>query len=380
MSGERVDSWLRRHPTVVDVVLAVGVAVLGVVVASGDPWSVVCAAVLPLPLAARRRQPVVCAALVLPAAFGQWLAIPHAGLLASDLAVLMAIHAAAGYGPRWAGRAGLAAGLLGAALAGVRWPLRADTSSLQHLTFAAFLGSTAVTAWALGALHRVRRERARLVEIERGQQARLTISAERARIAREMHDVVAHSLAVVIVQADGGWFAAESSPQAARASLATIGDTGRRAMGEMRRLLGVLREGQDGEQSSVPQPGFTDISQLVEETRASGLDVHLRLDQPGEPVEPGLGLVVYRIVQEGLTNVLKHAGQGARAQVAVRWDRDQLEIVIQDDGRGTTICPSSAGHGVVGMRERVAAYGGTVWLGPSPGGGHLVRARIPVLR
>jgi signal transduction histidine kinase len=232
----------------------------------------------------------------------------------------------------------------------------------------------------LGALHRVRRERARLLEIERGHQARLTISAERARIAREMHDVVAHSLAVVIAQADGGWFAAESSPQAARASLATIGDTGRRAMGEMRRLLGVLREGQDEEHSSVPQPGFTDITQLVEQIRASGLDVHLRLDQPRAPVEPGLGLVVYRIVQEGLTNVLKHAGQGARAQVAVRWDRDQLEIIIQDDGRGKTVRPGLPGHGVVGMRERVAAYGGAVWLGPRPEGGHIVHARIPALR
>ena len=377
VSGERIDSWLRRHAVVVDVALAAGVLALGVLVALGDRWSLVFAVLLPMPLAVRRLRPVGCAAIVLLVAFTQWLVIPDAGLLASDLAVLVAIHAATAYGPAWAGRMTLAAGLLGAVLGGVRWPLRPNASSLQHVLLALVLGSTVVTAWALGTVRRARRERTRLMEADRDHRARLAVSQERARIAREMHDVVAHSLAVMVAQANGGLFAAEASPQVARDSLATIGDTGRRALGEMRRLLEVLREDQDGVLSPAPQPGIADIAPLVDQVRSSGLDVELCLDTHGPQVEPGLGLVVYRIVQEGLTNVLKHAGPGARARVAVRGDRTVLEIVVHDDGRGTV--PSGCvGHGLVGMRERVAAYGGTVSLGPRPGGGYLVHARIPV--
>lgn len=377
VSGERLDSWLRRHVVVVDAGLAAGLMALGVLVPLGDRWSLVFAVLLPMPLAVRRLRPVGCAAMVVSAAFTQWLVIPEAGLLASDLAVLVAIHAATAYGPPRAGRVALAAGLLGALLGGVHWPLRPDASSSQHVLLALVLGSTAVTAWALGTLRRARQERTRLMEVERDHSARLAVARERARIAREMHDVVAHSLAVMVAQANGGLFAAEASPQVARDSLATIGDTGRRALGEMRRLLEVLREDRDVVPSPVPQPGIADIAPLVDRVGGSGLDVELCLESHGPQVEPGLGLVVYRIVQEGLTNVLKHAGPGARARVSVRGDRGQLEIVVQDDGRGQV--PSDrVGHGLVGMRERVAAYGGTVSAGSRPGGGYLVHARIPV--
>jgi signal transduction histidine kinase len=209
------------------------------------------------------------------------------------------------------------------------------------------------------------------------------VLAERTRIAREMHDVVAHSLAVVIAQADGGLYA--GTPEAGTTALTAIGDHARRALSETRRVLGVLRDGTapSGPSSpgglGAPQPGVDDLPGLVERIRTGGLKVDLKLDlPPGGSIEPGLSLVAYRIVQEGLTNVMKHAGTGACTEVVVRWGRRLLEIEVLDDGCGPSSLRPGSGYGVLGMRERVSAYGGTVTLAPRPGGGAALRARVPV--
>jgi signal transduction histidine kinase len=381
--GERLDSWLRGHERLVDVLVALvpaaGCVLFGLIVRA-DLAYFVFSLLLLSPLVLRRRQVMACCALVLCAGLAQWLTVRDStGALPADLAVPLAVHAAAAYGPRWAGRAALVAGLAGAVLGGLSWP-RLSVSAIPHVVFGAFLASTVVAAWAVGALRRVRRaealalaERARLLAVERDQRARLAVLAERTRIAREMHDIVAHSLAVVIAQADGGRYAAVASPAAGLSALATIGDCARQALGEIRRVLGVLRESPSAEPEP-PQPGLDDVPRLVDQVRACGLEIRLSIEPPLRPIEPGLSLVAYRIVQEGLTNVMKHAG-AAHAEVSVRGSTDELRIDVLDDGRSTGT-PGS-GHGMTGMRERAGAYGGTVTLRPRPGGGHVLSARIP---
>jgi len=385
MVSEQVESWLRRRPIVADAVVSVLLCSLDLLLQPGSGRALVFSALLAGSLALRRTWPVVCAGLVTVVAFAQWLVAPELGLVVADLAVPLAVHATAAYAPRWAARAMLAAGLTGAALGAFTWPPVADAPVESHALFAAAMAGFIVTGWALGGLRRVREERiaalterTRLLEVERDQKALLAVSAERTRIAREMHDVIAHSLAVVISQADGGRY---GGPEAARTALVTIGETGRRAMGETRRLLGLLRESPSPRGSAdplTPQPGLDDVPALVEQARADGLDVDLRLDPPPGPVGTGFGLAVYRIVQESLTNVVKHAGPAARARVEVHWAADELQLRIADDGRGATGGAGHSGHGIVGMAERAAAYGGTVRTGPGPIGGHEVYARIPL--
>ncbi|WP_370949563.1 sensor histidine kinase [Amycolatopsis sp. cg5] len=284
------------------------------------------------------------------------------GALPADLAVPIVVHAVAAYGPRWAANGALGFGLAGAALGGVSWP-QLPSSAEAHLLTGAFLASVVVAAWATGTLAGVRRKQAETLA------DRATL-LERARIAREMHDVVAHSLAVLIAQADGGRYA--TSPEARANALTTIATYGRQALAETRRALGVLRD----EPTTEPMPSLGDVPALVERVRSGGLGVKLDIEAPDE-VEPGLGLVAYRVVQEGLTNVIKHAGPGAKAEVAVRWGPERLEIDVLDDGRGA---PGTVkgGYGLVGMRERVNAYGGVVTLEPRPGGGRALTARIPL--
>ena len=190
---------------------------------------------------------------------------------------------------------------------------------------------------------------------------------------------MAHSLSVVVAQADGGRYAAASSPVAAERALATIAETGRTALTDMRRLLGVLRDDTAG--ATAPQPGVADLADLVARVRRSGLPVELH--EAGRPhaLEPGLGLAAYRIVQEALTNVLKHAGPATPTTVVLEWGDAALGVVVRDGGAPV---PSSAlprqdgvGHGVVGMRERAALYGGDVLVGPADDGGYAVQARLP---
>lgn len=204
----------------------------------------------------------------------------------------------------------------------------------------------------------------------------LAISDERARIAREMHDVVAHTLSIVVTQADGGRFAASKDPVKAVHALETIAEVSRAALTEMRGLLGILRES-DGDAELGPQPTLADIPALVSSVRDGGLEVSYVTTGTPRPLPIGAGLAAYRIVQEALTNVLKHAGPRTTAYVQLKWSSPGLDIVISDDGRGAAAL-ATGGTGIEGMRERATIFGGTLSAGPKRGGGYVVKARVPL--
>jgi len=207
--------------------------------------------------------------------------------------------------------------------------------------------------------------------------AALAAAAERARIAREMHDVVAHTLSVVVAQADGGRFAAKTDPEAALHTLDTIAEVSRSALTEMRALLGVLRDS-DGEAAMGPQPSLADIPVLVAAMREGGLNVSYVTTGTPRPLPIGAGLTLYRVAQESLTNVLKHAGPSPTAYVQLTWEDDSVGLVISDDGRGAAARGDGSGTGITGMHERVALFGGTLGVGPKAGGGFVVRAILPL--
>jgi signal transduction histidine kinase len=236
--------------------------------------------------------------------------------------------------------------------------------------------------WATGlALRRQRAQALRLrvladrLDREREERARAAVIEERTRIARELHDEIAHSVSVIAVQADAAEGALERDPGLAREPLAAIKTTARSALVEMRRLLGVLREAGEAPTLS-PPPGLAQLGVLVEQARRTGLVAELRVE--GQPVTlpAGLDATAYRIVQEGLTNVRKHAGP-AQVRVVVGYGMSDLELEVRDDGRGVR-SGDGAGHGLLGVRERVALYGGEMHAGPAPGGGYLLRARLPL--
>ena len=373
---------MHRHSQLIDIAIAAILAASGVwlgwlVDAPAEYYLVSLA--LPLPLAWRRTYPQACAAAVLVLALVQWITTADTlGAMPVDLAVLIAVHACCGYGPLWSGYAALGCGLIGAALGGWSWPMTPAVGWV-HLLTGGTLACLVLIAWTTGLLHRARRgrtlalaERARLLESQREQHEQLAVLAERNRIARDMHDIVAHSLAVVIAQADGGRYAAGSSPEAAAAALDVIAGQARQALAETRHALGLLRT--PGERP------VGDLAALVEQARASGLDVRLVTELPDSLADPALALTVYRVVQEGLTNVLKHAGAAAGATVSVSQVGGRLEIEVADDGgTGANPAPSVAGgFGVLGLRERAGAYGGDATLRPVDGGGHLLHAWIPV--
>jgi signal transduction histidine kinase len=192
-----------------------------------------------------------------------------------------------------------------------------------------------------------------------------------------MHDIVAHSLAVIVTQAQGGELAAAKSPERAVATLGTIAATGRLALADMRRLLGVLRADDAGTTGSQPQPTLADLAQLLEGFRAAGLTVRRTDDGTPRPVGSATELTVYRVVQESLTNTLRHAGPGTHADLRLAWGEHELTVTVGDNGRGVTGSGTTVGHGLIGMRERVAVLDGTLTAGPGPGGGFEVRAVIP---
>jgi signal transduction histidine kinase len=219
------------------------------------------------------------------------------------------------------------------------------------------------------------RERAVQLEAEREQNARVAVAEERARIARELHDVVAHSVSVMVVQAQAGPRLLAQA-DAARDAFGSIEHVGRGALVELRRLLGVLRT-DDQQLATAPQPGLESLPLLIDRVRASGLPVNFSVE--GEPVTLplGIGLSAYRIVQEALTNTIKHAGP-ATSDVVVRYDTYVLEIRVADDGTGPVPGASDAGHGLIGMAERVGIYGGELTTGPRDGRGFQVCARLPI--
>jgi signal transduction histidine kinase len=223
------------------------------------------------------------------------------------------------------------------------------------------------------------RDRADRLERERDQQAALAVAAERARIAREMHDIVAHHLTVMITLSEAAIAASASSPERATDVMRSVADTGRRALADTRRLLGVLRQrpGQDPAGTLQPVPDLTQLDSLIEQVRSAGLDTTLEIHGQAPDVPAGVQLTVYRLVQEALTNTLKHGGPGARASVRLRYLPGELLVDIDDDGAGAAApVAASVGGGLLGMRERVHAYGGDVQAGPRGPGGWQVSARL----
>jgi signal transduction histidine kinase len=387
-------------PTLVDIGLAVVVTALVVVSLISErrhgehvptPGVVILLGLLPA-LALRRLLPGT--ALVIVVAVQVGLALTNTAPGANVPAELIVPYSVAAYA---GGRVRLACGVAaGAALIAVPLPWAPAGVRLDLL---AFLVAGAV-AWLVGAVLRGRRDRmvrlaeyAERVERERDLQARRAVADERLRIARELHDVVAHNLSVVVVQAQALRPVVNRDPERALNLASSIEETGREALEEMRHLLGVLRTGDGAEPADAdrldadpldPQPGLDALEGLVAQVRQAGLAVSLTTSGEPRRLPPAIELSAYRIVQEALTNVLRHAGP-ARAEVAVGYRDDALVLDVTDDGRGAAAgldhppVPGS-GHGLVGMRERVALFGGQLSTGPRAGGGFAVRAQIPVQR
>ncbi|WP_448072889.1 sensor histidine kinase [Georgenia yuyongxinii] len=392
----------RRRATVdsliaLGLVLLIGAPTAYAVLTSGygtrTPVTAAVAVAMPAALAWRRTHPVAAAVtiyasglvhvLVDVATFtgGALLIVP------TDVLVLVALYSVTVYGPRWARRAALAGALLGALLLAVVLAAGFGGSGVWNFLLVLVGVSGAILAtWGLAQFRRGRLEhiqslveRARRLEVERDQHARLATAAERTRIAREMHDVVGHTLSVVIAQADGGRYAARTDPDAAQRALTTIAEMGRDALADIRRILGVLRDGDAAETTALlPQPVDADLDALVEHVRSSGAAVSMVRVGTARPLPPGAGLTIYRICQEALTNALKHAGPGARITVLLQWQPGSLLLQVDDDGRGAAARGDGHGQGLVGMRERAALFGGSVQVGPRPGGGFRVRAQLPL--
>jgi signal transduction histidine kinase len=421
---ERLTRWDGRHQLGIDAALTVTTAVLVLPVSAamaewpvGSSWAgLFWSVLLWAPLAWRRRAPVASVVAVYSAGLAH-LALGTPTFLMADLAVLVALYSVTVHGPRWAHWTAIGSALVGSLLLATVLVLQGALGgrSLPEIASGVvllwvFFTACAVATWAFGLMRRSRREtiaalmdRAERLEVERDQQAQIATAAERTRIAREMHDIVAHSLSVVVAQADGGRYAAAADPDAATRALGTIAETGRAALADMRRLLGVLREPEAAPQPGLlpvgaargsgsaparagdgaaapymPQPAEHDLEHLVEQVRGAGARASLVRMGTARRLPPGFGLTVYRICQEALTNVLKHAGPDPAVTVLVQWRPAALVLEITDDGRGAAADSDGAGHGLLGMRERASMVGGSLTAGPRPGGGFRVRAELPL--
>ncbi|MGW7250473.1 sensor histidine kinase [Streptomyces decoyicus] len=396
---QRLYDFLRRHPTGVDTFWALpllGLSGLWVVFdlhGSERALSAIFAIGLCLVVALRRKAPVKM--LLLTAAIGVGQLLAGIETMPADFAMFVIAYTVASSPtvPRWASRCALAGALGGPALSAVRFRSAFNQRSVgESIFFAVLLTVPFVLAWVLGDSMRTRRaywaqleEKAARLEKEREAQSRIAVAAERARIARELHDVVAHNVSVMVVQADGAAYVLDAAPEQTRQALETISGTGRQALAEMRRLLGVLRTGEQPESGEyVPQPGVEQLSDLMEQVRGAGL--HVDFEVEGEPRElpSSVELTAYRIVQEALTNTRKHGGPDVAATVRLAYKEDDLDLLVEDDGRGAQRelyedgGADGLGHGLIGMRERVGMVGGTLAAGPRPGGGFRVSAVLPL--
>lgn len=327
----------------------------------------------------RRRYPLVVLGVMLTAACVQVLL--GAPIIAADFMLLLAVYnVATRYG--WAVS-------FPVAVAVVIWLLWAVLPRLgeNFIDMGELLSLVALIAlvWTWGTLVRVRREyvaslqeRAHQLEREREAQAQIAVAEERARIAREIHDIVSHSLSVVVVMSEGAASIVDAEPERAKSAMLGVRDTGRSALAEMRRMLGVLRDDEPG--SHAPQPGIAQLGRLEEDSKETGLPVTLTVEGEAVPLTAGLDLTVYRIVQEALTNVHRHAGSVSAVEVRLRYGESEVEVRVTDDGRGLDdpLAGEPVGHGLVGMRERITAYGGTLHAGMRPSGGFEVAVVLPI--
>lgn len=398
---------MRAHPMAGDSFIAVVLLLTDLLIYAAaveipetpmSPWYVA----LPLniamviPLVFRRKSPLWAAYLVLV------IGIPHSVLelgMAGILATGISIYSVLVYVGRKQGLLYLLATVVVAAVETILYP-----QSDEPWIVAILAVFSIALCWTLGefvgarrAYHGEMEARLHLLETERDQATRIAVGAERGRIARELHDVVAHAVSVMVVQADGASYAVDGNPEMAKRALQTISETGRGALAELRRLLDVLRSDGDDE-PRVPQPDANALTDLAERIRQAGVPVSLAIDDGALTDLPaGVSLGVYRIVQESLTNTLKHAGHGAQAEVRVRREAAMIDVVVSDDGAGRTraLVPASrtgpqtgptgprrlavpGGNGLIGMRERANVFGGTLEVGPAPGGGWQVHAKLPV--
>jgi signal transduction histidine kinase len=364
-----------RAPWLIDAALIAGIVALSLRgprdahVLPSVLWSLA----LALPLLARRQRPVAVFAAIATIAFAQWLADVRAF---GDAALLVAFYAVAATQPL---RTTVLAALvleIGVVLAVLRWQAGTEPNAFVALSaFATAAGVMGINVRNRRALLASLHERAIRLERERDQQGLLAAGAERARIAREMHYIVAHNLSVMIALADGAGYAVRDAPDRAEDAMRRASRTGRQALNEMRRLLGVLREEHDP-QAFAPQPGLGEIDALVEQVRATGLPVRYEVTGASSDAIPaGLQLAVYRIVQEALTNTLKHAGPDAGARVTLSISDQDVGVEVVDHG-GATVAAADEGGGLRGMRERAAVYDGTIVSGPRGSGGWRTATRL----
>jgi signal transduction histidine kinase len=396
---ERLRAWDQRFAIVVDATLAVGLFV----VSSGwfsfsrvshpDLWFV---AALTLPLVLRRRFPIGVFMIIAIVAFAQWTTTTP---LVADSALLVALYTVTAECDWLAVVVAALILEIGVILATERWtPVGNYAKSLIFLTgMAAAALFAGVVVRALRSQIDWLAERAGRLEFERDQQTVLAAAAERARIAREMHDVVSHNIQVMVTLADAATVTRRMDPQRATEAMHDVSRTGRQALGDMRRLLGLLRDGEvkadtvgtaaDNSVTFAPQPGLAELEGVVERVRSTGLNVSLT--QSGTPfaLSAAAELTVFRIVQEALTNAMKHAHSARSVTISLAFDDPEVRLLVVDDGRPTTTgqsggAPTSeqgrhgSGHGVLGMSERAAAFGGSLVAGPGPDGGWQVAVTL----
>jgi signal transduction histidine kinase len=376
-----------RDPRLLDVLLALALATgLELQLALGDhrgggAVNAVAALALTLPLVARRRAPVAVAGAyaaisVLGALAGSGLHEGQPPPVASLLAGALTFYSLGAYTAD--DRRALAGAGLG--IAGL-WATVLIGNEIDVQSFGFSAGLIVATPWLIGRSTRARAQRMALLVAEQRQRERVAVGEERSRIARELHDVVAHSVGAMVAQAQGARRVLDRDPARAREALEAIERTGRDALEEMRRSLGILRR-TDADAPLAPQPGMERLGALVAQARDSGLQVELVTEGAPAPLPAGVDLSAYRIVQEALTNTLKHAGP-VRARVAVRYCGEALELEISDEGApvgvpATATAGDGDGQGLVGMRERAGLYGGELHAGHSPQGGFVVRAVLPL--
>jgi signal transduction histidine kinase len=375
----------RRAPSVLDWAVAIALLIVALLeVANGafpGPVGFAAIAQLPaiLPVAFRRITPVTALAVTALVSLPYAVAYGMGNSLASMVAVVLLVYSVG----RHAGPRGALAGAALALLMTIELGIGGRLYSAEDYVFVLLILGAAL---GLGVALRVQTNRsislaiaADRAEREQAETARAAVDEERARIARELHDVVAHNVGLIVLQAGGARSVLDADPERARAALQVVEETGRQTLAEMRLLVGILRVDEGPERQ--PLPRLDRLPVLVDEARAAGLSVDLDIEGTATPLPAGLELAAYRLIQESLTNVRKHAPD-ARATVRLWYERDRLRLEVSDDGGAPAASAQSStgsGHGLIGMRERVQVYDGRFFAGPLPGGGFRVEATLPLV-
>lgn len=384
---ERFRGPFARWPRAADTLLALASFVMTVFVVDGpgDTMSIraigdvpvlglLVSAVASPALYWRRRAPLP----VLGVALAAWAVLLGSGETHLGWVAILALYAAGRYAAAdWRGPAGVAAATALASIDGLDDP----GPWWQVPVFGSLVMSG---AWYVGRRVQLRQDRAAQLRRERVAENRRIVAEERTRIARELHDVVAHRVSLMTVQASGARAVAAEDPAAAMRAMGAVEEAGRQALDELRHLLGVLRP-ETALDELGPQPSLADLPRLLDQIRRAGVDVTLAAHGLPTELPARMDLFAYRIIQEALTNVLKHAGPGSPAEVHLCTDRDGIVIEVRDDGRGAAVAPGpgvaredAGGHGIIGMRERALLLGGSLEAGPRAGGGFRVVAHLPI--